>query len=145
MEISIAFPVGVDDGPALLVYGRVHGFETEVETKKEVGEVHAQADTVCGGDLLVEFVECKFAVGLVFVFLYSPDVAGVDKDCAFEHPEEFGPVFDAEVEAYVAALVYEVGDEVAAVVCSGAERSDAPSADTVCSAGVEALFERHHR
>lgn len=145
MEGGVAAPGGVEKGPWLLAAGRVVGLHAEVEAEKEVGEVHAQADTVCGGDLLVEFVECKFAVGLVFVFLYSPDVAGVDKDCAFEHPEEFGPVFDAEVEAYVAALVYEVGDEVAAVVCSGAERSDAPSADTVCSAGVEALFERHHR
>ncbi len=145
MKIGVAAPFGMDKRPFFLVHGGVVGFEPQVEAKQEIGEVHAQADAVGSGYLLVESVETEHASGLVFVVVYGPDVSGIDEYGSFEHPEQFGAVLKAQVEAYVAALVDEVGHGIPGVIRTGTECAHSPASHSVGTAGVEAFLERYHR
>ena len=92
MEVGIALPVGVENGPRLVAFGRVVRLQTEVEAQQEVCEVHTQTDAVGRGDFLVKILEAELAVGLVGVVLDGPHVAGIDEQSAFEHPEQLGAV-----------------------------------------------------
>ena len=84
VEIGVAAPARVDDGPGLLIGSGVVGFHAQVETQQEVGEVHAQAGSVGRGDLLVEPVETKHAAGLRGVVADGPDVACIHEEGAFK-------------------------------------------------------------
>lgn len=145
MEGGVASPVGVRYGPAFLSAGGVVCLESKVEAEEKIGEVETQTNTVGHGYLFVEILETKQAAGLVGVAFDGPHVAGVDKERALEHPEQFAAQLERQQHGYVAALVYEVGDVVVAVERAGAERAHAPAAHRVGAAGIEPFLERDHR
>lgn len=145
VECRVAVPVGMYQRPRLLSACGVVGLEPEVEAQQEVGEIHAQADSVGGGYLFVERFQAEHSSRLVGIILDGPDVARVDEDRPLEDPEELVAVFEAENQRDVATLVDEVGHAVARVVAARAEGADAPSPDRVGSSGVEPFLKRYHR
>ena len=121
MEGEVSVEVGVGDGELFLAFeGRIHCFHARIEAHDEEVGVHAESHSVAGSNLFPEGVELKFSSWLVVVAADGPDVAGVDEGGSAQFPEEFGSIFDAEVELYVARLIEEVDALVLSVVCAGA-------------------------
>lgn len=116
--------------PAVVVCGR-DGFHSGVEPEYEVSEVQSQTDAVSYGDLFVEAVEAELSSRLALVVAHGPDVSGIDEGRAVEFPEEWGAVFDVQVELYVACLVDEVYSSVCPDKRSGAQFAHAPPSDAV--------------
>ncbi len=142
MEGEIAVEVGVCDG--VVVFARVcgvDGLHASIEADDEEVGIHAQSDAVADGYLLEEGVEAELSPWLVGVAAYGPDVACIDKGGSAEFPEEFGAVFEAEVELDVARLVEEVDALVFAVVLAGSEGADRPSSDAVGAASEVSFLE----
>lgn len=108
MECCVASPSGMYDWPMLLIACGIVGFQAEVESEQEVGEVHAQSDAIACGYLSPEGVEMEHSSGLIFVVMYCPDVSGVGKQCAFKHPEKPAAILEIEKQADVATLVNEI-------------------------------------
>ena len=57
VEGGVAVPVGRDDRPGLLTHRRIVSLHAEVKAEQEVVEVHAQAETVGAGKLLIELIK----------------------------------------------------------------------------------------
>ena len=127
MECGITMPIWMYDRPSLLVAGRIVSLKSEVKSQQEVCEVEAQTHAVGHGYLFPESVEAEHTSGLVLIIMYCPDISGIDKCSPFEHPEEFGTILEAEVQAYVTALVYEVGYRISGVVTSRSQGAHSPA------------------
>ena len=99
VEGKVAVEVVVKDGVVVAAcVGWVDGFHSGIEADDEEVGVHAETDAVTNCDFFPEGVEVELTSRLVFVFADSPDVARIDESGSAEFPEEFGSVFETEVE-----------------------------------------------
>ena len=118
---KVALEVGVGNSPFYCIIGRVVGFHTKVGSNYHKVEVEAQTKTVGQCYLLVESIEAEGTTGLSFIVVYSPYITGVDKDCRLDFPEQLGAILNAEVEAYIATLVYKAVVVVVTIVATRAQ------------------------
>lgn len=116
VESGVSTPFGAEYGPSFLIVSRIMGFHTKVKAQQEVSEVHAQTYAVSGSNFFVETIEMEHAAGLVGIVVDGPDIAGINEQGAFEHPEQLGPVLGRQDKRYVAALIDKVADIVARIV-----------------------------
>ena len=121
VKCCVTVPVGMDDWPLFLSHRRIVGFQTEIESEQEIGEVKSQAKSVGDSYLFPEGVEFKHASGLIFVVVDCPYVSSVDKCSGFKDPEQFCPVLKAHVQTDVAALVDKIAYGVVGVISARAE------------------------
>ena len=99
MEGKVAVEVVVENGVVVSAgVGRVDGFHAGIEADDEEVGVHSETDAVTNCDFFPEGVEVELTSRLVFVFADSPYVACIDEGGSAEFPEEFGSVFETEVE-----------------------------------------------
>ena len=87
MEREITAKVGMNERDALLSLSRIECFHAAVEAKQEVVEIEPEPYAVGRSYLLIEFIEFKFAAGLVFVVADGPNVSGIDESGKFENPK----------------------------------------------------------
>ena len=73
----------------------------------------------------------------------GPDVAGVDKGCHLEFPEQLRAVFHIQIQAYVTDLLGKGLDRISRHA-AGTERTDRPAADAVRPAREIAALEGQH-
>ncbi len=118
------------------------GLHAHVEPHQEVVEVEPYAHTVGQGDLLQKLIEPEHASLLVGILLDGPYIAGVDKDCALDEPEQLAAQLHIGHQVDIAALVDEAVHRVARGEAAGSQSAHAPAAHIVGTAGIEAFLKR---
>ena len=144
MERQVTAQAWIEDGimrGVLLAVGRVHCLHSEVETQDEEVEVEPHAQSVSHGNILEKAAEAKLSSRLVVIVSQSPNVSGINEECARELPEEPCPVLHIQVELHVTRLIDKINSSVLAGKASRAEPPDRPSPDTVCPSREIPLLE----
>ena len=79
----------------------VIGLHATVQPEYKESEIKSQAKAVRHGNLFIECIKPEFAVRLLGIFLYCPDITGIDKGRTIEFPEQLGAILNACTQFYV--------------------------------------------
>lgn len=111
--------------------------DTQVETKDEVFEIVAKAETCAYGQILEEAAGGELAAGMGVIAVHEPDIAGIDEEGTLQFVDDGESVLGIEFQFHVARLV-EIGASPRGVLITArADAAHGKGPDAVGSANVE--------
>ena len=143
MPSEIAFEVRIHNGITLGTAGEsgIDGLHARIEADNNKAEVKAHTSTIGYSNLTPESIRMELPARLVIVVIYSPNVAGINKEGTVYLPEKVRTILDAAEKAHVPRLVDIVDCAVTSDVAAGTEAAQRPTAHIVSATGIVTFLE----
>ena len=129
MKAEVPVQIRMSDRKMLFAVfvNRVDRFHAHVESENKIIEIQSHPQSVGHCYLFVKLIKLELPSRLLSVVSQCPYIAGIDEEGTVELPEEYGSVFQVQVQLHVAGLIDEIDSTVVAFKFARSESSHAPS------------------